>query len=292
MTVRRASRQSSFAMSPLPRAVTAVVASQDVGSDPATSAVRRALLRLLRTAFGDDAKAAGALREALGAAGLDALPIEPDALLAFASTHLGPIMLATVNAGLVLALVDDLEAEIEYARGGPNRDSTRMATSTSLPPGSESARRISCTLEVSAPRVANPGVAAGERGKLRVALVDPDRFGRASLARVLTGGRCDVSAYDDVASLVSDLGSPAGGADRAGGGRFDVVVVAVDRVPAATLTGRRAGLSFAALLAWTRRPADAVAAELAGCEVAKCAIVTASTRSTELLEVLRNLAGQ
>lgn len=249
--------------------------------DPAASAARRTLLRLLVTAFGDDARAARGLRIALDAAKLEALPRDADALLAFASAHLAPVVRGAGGAGIAVAVVEDLEAEIAHARSSRAMRAMRLACETPTPPSSEQARALGAAVEVPGlrtPTFAEPG--ARKPARPRTALVDPDRFGRAAVARTLVGGGCDVVAIDDAASLAELLDA---------GERFDVVVAAVDRVGAAVVGSVLAARSKGALLGWTRRPTEEVERELARNPVARRAVVASSVGPTELLATVRRL---
>jgi CheY-like chemotaxis protein len=249
--------------------------------DPAASAARRALLRLLVTAFGDDARAARGLRVALDAAKLDALPRDADALLAFASAHLAPVVSSAGGAGIAVAVVEDLEAEITHARSSGAMRAMRLACTTPAPPSSGPAAAIGAALEIPASRVPRfAQLAPAARVRPRTALVDPEPFGRAALARTLVGGGCDVVALEDAASLAAALDA---------GERFDVVVAAVDRVAAAVVGSVLAARCDGALIACTRRPIEEVERELARNPVGRRAVLASSARPPELLATVRRL---
>jgi hypothetical protein len=101
---------------------------------PSEGAAQRTFARLLRTAFGDDPRARIVVEEALAAARLREVPDALQAMLEFLRTHLGPRMREQVGPRLVAALIEDLEAEIEFQHSSGDSSASRMAIATRLPP--------------------------------------------------------------------------------------------------------------------------------------------------------------
>jgi DNA-binding NtrC family response regulator len=113
-----------------------------------------------------------------------------------------------------------------------------------------------------------------------VLLVDPDRFGRSSLARALVSGSCDVTVIDDVPSAMVALG----------GEPPHVVVTEV------------AGLEIEALLhamavrhpvvpvvAWTRVPRANVEHLMRSAGVASFDVLAKASRTVDVLATVRRL---
>lgn len=95
---------------------------------------QRALVRILETTIPDRAVWEGALRTALDDAHVAELPDEFDALLSFVRVHLVRYLDDEERPWIVSSLLEDLEAEAEVFRLGPEAaSSARMAVATRIP---------------------------------------------------------------------------------------------------------------------------------------------------------------
>lgn len=283
---------------------------------PASSPVdvaHRAIARVLRTALGDDELGLELLEESLAEARLRALPLELDGTLAFVRAHVEPRLRDRVGGRLADALLDDLGEEIDHARlaGAPSDSRIALATRSPprppetlpAPPEVEIPRmpppmelRALATLEVELdgdlfvepsssvmPRAGETARARRVVGRPSVLLVDLDRFGRASLARALVCGSCDVTVLDDASSAKAALSG--------------------SELPHVVLT-EATGLEIEALLAalvarhpeipvvlWTRLPRANVELLAQSAGLAAFEIVPKSARPADVLSAVRRLVG-
>jgi hypothetical protein len=136
-------------------------------------------------AYGTRGQALGAIERALAIAGREHLPDDPADLLAFVRAHLLGVLSPEVGPRLTMALVDDLVARCEAV-------AESQPVASPLPPSMpRPVARVSLRSRSSPP--AAPQV--------RVLLVDPDRVGRASLARALVRARWGVGVIESVDDL-------------------------------------------------------------------------------------------
>jgi hypothetical protein len=278
---------------------------------------QRALARILRTAYGDEARAVACVQRALDACGEPTLPNDADALLELVKVYLAPSMQVEVGRHLVNAMLDDLEAEIEHLKTGQDPySSSRIAVSTRMPPpGSpaESADAPSAVHAVREPSLTDlvaidslprelgldrpsdpfgdhlrsewdepdPSSAEQQTGvqrrsslRLSIVLVDGDRFGRASLARALVQGLCDVTVVEieDAVSVV-ESDEP-----------IDIVITDIDGIDVEPmLHALRRVRPRVPVLVWTKS-ARAVADHVARtCNLARFDHISKVARSAEIL---------
>lgn len=140
----------------------------------------------MEMAYGSRGPAIGALDRGLALAGRDRLPDDPEEVLAFVRAHLLSLLSADVGPRLTMALVDDFVARFDLP--------SPSAPGPSPPPPSmpRPVGRVSLR-----PRSASAPAAP----LMRVLLVDPDRVGRATLARSLMRARWGVGVVDSVQDL-------------------------------------------------------------------------------------------
>jgi hypothetical protein len=163
------------------------VTEADGGGGPESErrlGVQATLVSLLELAYGARGPALHALEQALVVAGVEHLPDDPADAVAFVRAHLlGPLS-ADVGPRLTMALIDDLVARFDV----PPASAVSSAPPQSMP---RPVARVSLR-----PRSSPPA-----RPPLQVLLVDPDRVGRASLARALMRIRWGVSVVESVDDL-------------------------------------------------------------------------------------------
>jgi hypothetical protein len=160
------------------------------------------LLTLLEMAYGSRKPAVAALEHALALAGRRELPARPDEVVGFVRAHLLDILTAEVGPRLTMALIDDLVLSIEST---PEDEVSVSGPPESMP---RPVARVELRSRASAPSKAD----------LSVLLVDPDRVGRASLARTFLRVRWAVSVVDSMDDLDEALRSSE---------RIDVAIVDV-----------------------------------------------------------------
>lgn len=238
----------------------------------ASNAALRAIRRAAITAFGDELRASSAVRAALGSARLSELPRELDALRDFAHAHLAPVMRGVVVPELVAALLDDFEEEIEHACAEGKPSASRISLDTARPTPSDSSEALPEDL-------AARSVARLVVSRPAVVLVDADRFGRASMARALVSGRCDVRVFDDVATAIEALASTD---------HSFVIVVEVTGVDVERMLGALvARHPEAPIIAWTRAQGADVAKMFVRAGVKRFEVVAKSARASVVLENVR-----
>jgi CheY-like chemotaxis protein len=259
-----------------------------ISAAPPASSAQRALMRLLSTALADDARARRAIEAALSAARESSLPLDSLELLAWVREYLIPSVRAEVAPSLVAAMLEDLEAEIENenALDDPN-SSARMAASTRVPPPG-----VAAPPEIAFPRDLGPTLASCSPPPVLqapvnfarpvVILVDPDRFGRAALARALVQGRCDVRVLDSASEVCEALAS---------GDDIHVLMTEVDGLEVelmlAALVANRPDLP---VIVRTNSPRAVVEHLLHTAGVANYDVMAKSCKSAELIELVRTLA--
>jgi hypothetical protein len=152
-------------------------------TQPGSGDSRRSLASLLAMAFGGVEAARAAVAQALARTGRRELPATGPELLAFVQAHLLTPLSDEIGPRLTLALVDDLVALLD--------------------PGAVPVPRAPADPPAHAPGSATrPGSWPRVRGiRLAVLLVDPDRVGRAELARALLRAGWNVTLVDTVADL-------------------------------------------------------------------------------------------
>lgn len=164
------------------------------------SAAQWALARMLDAAFDDKDIAARAVELALKNAGRRTIPDSIDEMLVFGREHLCPVLADELGPRLVQALFDDLIGELGNLRRSEMRFAAprRMKSSVprlTVPPITEVPRPL--------PTMLSPAP-NGEGGTRKVvAIVEQDRWTRASVARVLVQAGFDVLPLDSEAELAS-----------------------------------------------------------------------------------------
>jgi hypothetical protein len=162
------------------------------------SPAMRALVALVRTAYGDATLGDTAITAALELQVSDGLPETPVEVMRFLRSHLLGILTEEIGPRLTMAVVDDLLEQLTLWG----------AVTGTMPP--VSAPRAIRVARVSArmTRASTPPGPGQERGEcpstlpppsslqIRVALVDHDRVGRTALARALVREGCEVIVLD------------------------------------------------------------------------------------------------
>lgn len=216
-------------------------------------------MRILETTIPDRWTWEGALAGALAQAGLEDVPDDFEGLLDFVRVHLVRLLDDEERPWLVGSVLEDLEAEAEVARLGPDSlSSARMAVATRIPdklPKTEPAP-MSGGFESSEPpqipRLAPMPIDLTSVARLKidrpaVLVVDSDRFGRASLCRALVQGRCDVTSLDGGAEAITAIEGPD---------PIDVLVIDVDSTGATSILEALVRVRpETPVIAWTNSPA-------------------------------------
>ena len=160
------------------------------------------LRRHLANAIGSIARVEELLTATLASTGRSRLPPSPIELLAFVKAHVLDVVTSEIGARPAMTFLEELVSDLEGD------------TDPGFPPEM-----------VTRPRPSAPSLGAtlpppsGMRARRSVLLVDADRFGRASLARALVGGACDVRVCDDAPAAAAAIASPE---------QFHVAVVDMD----------------------------------------------------------------
>lgn len=195
-----------------------VIAAAKPQSTP--NGAQAALLETLEAAFGGDPGSRIFLQAALRTARRASLPTDPDAILDFARAHLLDALTAELGPRAVAEFLEALTkavwarpasgvepvAEVHVSERDLAYESARRmrASNPALhaqPTGSQSTRGLPASLPGTEPR-------SSSRARLRMLLVHSDRFARASLARHLVAGGCDVTvieSFTDIATIVDAL---------------------------------------------------------------------------------------
>lgn len=142
------------------------------------------LLEQLTWVLGDRVEAARMLASALEASGRTRVPPEPPKLIAFVRAHLVERLSAVVGPGSSMVFLEDLREKFGVRKTGDHA-------------------RISDTAH---PRVTASGV--GER-LAEILVIDPDRFARSALARLLAQSGTRVVGYDGFADITPAVGYAA-----------------------------------------------------------------------------------
>jgi CheY-like chemotaxis protein len=115
-----------------------------------------------------------------------------------------------------------------------------------------------------------------------VILVDPDRFGRASLARALVQAQCDVTVLDDAGDVIRALESAE---------PLDVVITDIDGVDIeALLRALRRIRPTVPVIAWTKSARAVAEHVLLTASIAVFDVMPKSARSVEVIDLVRRMA--
>lgn len=240
----------------------------------APSPAQWALARMLDAAFDDRETAARCMDLALTRAGLRTVPEGIDETLQFGREHLLPILAEELGPRLVQALFEDLTAELmrrSAVHAAADRASTSSAPRLTVPPIISERPRSNPTIHSPAP--------ADDAAPARpiIAVVEPDRWVRASVARVLVQNGCDVLPLDEPTALVD---APY---------EIDVVVIDLGRAEleaVRALAARRRGLR---VVAWTRLETSDATRRLDEIGVARTAAVPRTAPTAHLADTVRTL---
>lgn len=158
--------------------------------------VHALLLAMLELVYGSPEAAEGALDRALAVAGRKVLPEPAHGLLAFVRDPLCTVLSAEIGPELTSALIEDYTGRLESAgeteaARSPDVPSSPPAT----PPRSNPVARVALRSRSTPPPAPTR----------RALIVDPDRVGRATLARALMRERWGVSVVDTPGELVEAL---------------------------------------------------------------------------------------
>jgi len=203
----------------------------------APSPAQWALARMLDAAFDDPEMAARCMELSLTHAGRRTVPSAVEEMLAFGREHLLPIMAEELGPRIVQALFDDLAAELALLR--------RSDVHTAMPrPFKSSLPRLTVPPVISelpsAPTIQSPAPSEDAVTRPVIAIVEEDRWTRASLARVLVQGGCDVLPLDGPSAL-ADLSYD-----------IDVIVIDVSDVELRAVRVLREKRPALRVLAWTK----------------------------------------
>lgn len=231
------------------------MAGQDGERAPTSSPARWALSKALEATCADSELAQRCIATALRAANLPAVPDEIESLLAFARLSLEPVLAEELGPRTAHAIMQDLEAEIVRVR----RSTVRMARvalkriATPASPVTVPPTPVP-TVHSPAPRDSLPA------GRPVVAIVDHDRWARASLARALLQAGCDVLPLDgptELRELFADAEETHVDAvviDHTGSGAAEAIAALLCVLPAAKVLPRDTGSeAIVSLLGVTRR---------------------------------------
>jgi hypothetical protein len=230
------------------------------------SRVEGTLLTLLEMAYGSKAPAAAVLERALALAGRRELPARGDEAVAFVRAHLLDILTVEVGPRLTMALIDDLVVSLESA---PEED-----VPVSGPP--ESMPRPVARVELRS-RAAPP-----TRAELSVLIVDPDRVGRASLARAFVRVRWTVTVVDSVADLDEAL---------SGSARIDAAIIDVQHLLAEPLASAIAAALPGVVLVVRSSDAGRARSLVGATGVYRSVLCSRETPPEELIEAVRRELG-
>lgn len=259
-------------------------------ADAAIHPAHTALLRCLEGAFGGDPGARIFLQAALRAARRTSLPEEPAALLDFVRAHLLAAITDELGPRAVSQFLEEVTRAIRHPESGVEAQGHGAALDAAFGPGTEPSasperRQPAQTSLRSHPSSAALPVASAvvpssgrHRARLRLLLVHGDRFARATLARHLVAGGCDVTVVEtfvDIATIVDTLPSLA-----------LVDLAASDVGP--LLTALLARNPVLKVLALSRPGADDQVLRDVG--VTAWEVALADTRPTSLVEMLRALS--
>lgn len=191
------------------------MSGQDGERAPSSSPGQFALSRALAAACADGELAHRCVNAALRSADLVSMPEEMDSLLQFALDHLEPVLAEELGPRIARTMMEDLEEEMHRVR----RSTVRMArvalkrVPTPAMPKTVPPTPVP-TVRSPAPRESLPVT------RPVVALVDEDRWARASLARTLLQAGCDVLPLDTPRDLIESF------VDAAPDTHVDVLVIA------------------------------------------------------------------
>jgi len=244
-------------------------------SGVAPSPAQWALSRMLDAAFDDRETASRCMNQALTRAGRRTVPESIDEMLAFGREHLLPIMAEELGPRLVAALFEDLTAEL--MRRSDVHNTTQAPFNSSIPrltvpPIISEVPRSSPTIQSPAP---GEGVAPT---RPVIAIVETDRWTRASIARVLVQGGYDVLPLDTPATL------------RELPYEINVLVIEVDDTELAalcTLFARRPNLR---VVAWTKREPSEAGRRLHEAGITRNVVVARTASMAQLADAVRGLA--
>lgn len=165
----------------------------------APSPAQWALARMLDAAFDDKEAANRCVEVALANAGRETIPESATDLLTFGQEYLCPVLAEELGPRIVQALFDDLCSELAQLR----RSSLRVATAKpfkssvprlTVPPITEVPRSL--------PTIHSPAPNDDVTARKVIALVERDRWTRASIARVLVQSGFDVLPLDSTDELL------------------------------------------------------------------------------------------
>ncbi len=159
-----------------------------------------ALARMLDAAFDDRESADRIVDGALESAGRSTLPEASEELLAFGREHLCPMLAEELGPRLVAALFEDLVAELSQLRRSDTRLASPRTILSNVPP-----LTVPPITEVPAslPTIQSPAPTDSSALRKVVAVVERDRWTRASVARVLVQCGFDVLPLDTPDDLLN-----------------------------------------------------------------------------------------
>jgi len=242
----------------------------------APSPAQWALARMLDAAFDDREVAARCMELALVNAGRRTVPQAIEEMLSFGREHLLPIMAEELGPRIVQALFDDLAAELARLRRSDIHSAMPRPLKSSIPkltvpPIISEAPRSNPTIQSPAPN---------EDASTRpvIAIVEADRWARASLARVLVQSGFDVLPLD----------APTGAIDLPY--EIDVIVIDVGESELDALSALCQRRPRLRVLAWTKLDAADAGQRLGAAGVAQHAAIPRTASTAQIAEALRRLA--
>ncbi|MGZ3422564.1 MAG: hypothetical protein ACXVEE_32170 [Polyangiales bacterium] len=229
----------------------------------------------------------------------DDVPEDFDGLLGFVRHHLVQLLDDEERPWLVGSLLEDLEAEAEVARLGPDAmSSARMAVATRIPDKLRETEPAPMSLSLDGepitqssdppqiPRLAPMPMDLESVARLKidrpaVLVVDQDRFGRASLCRALVQGRCDVTSLDAGPEAIAAIEGPE---------PIDLLLIDVDTTGASSVLETLVRIRpDTAVIAWTKSPAAIAEHVMRVAGVRLFEVLARNTRPAVVNETIRKL---
>ena len=242
----------------------------------APSPAQWALARMLDAAFDDREVAARCMELALVNAGRRTVPQASDEMLSFGREHLLPVMAEELGPRIVQALFDDLAAELARLRRSDIHSAMPRPLNSSIP--KLTVPPIISEAPRSNPTIQSPAPNEDASARPVIAIVEGDRWTRASLARVLVQNGFDVLPLD----------TPNGALDLPY--EIDVIVIDVGENELNALQAFCQNRPRLRVLAWTKLDAAEAGRKLAAVGVSHHGAIPRSASTAQIAEALRRLA--
>jgi len=255
--------------------------AQQPGGAP--SPAQWALARMLDAAFDDRETAARCMELALLNASRRTIPQSIDEMLAFGREHLLPIMADELGPRIVQALFEDLTGELARLRRSdvhsamprPMKSSVPRLT---VPPVDGEGGEVVSEVPVSNPTIHSPAPSEDPAARPVIAIVEADRWTRASIARVLVQGGYDVLPLDGPSAL-GDLPY-----------EIDIMVIDVGEAEIEAIRALREKRPNVRIVAWTKVEASEAGRRLRDAGIAHHAAIARAATSAQVADAVRSLA--